>query len=663
MTRAGGAPLGSRYTLEEPVSAGAMGEVWRARDNRSGGQVAAKLLKEHHEDDPEVIARFINERKLLLAVDHPGVVGARDMVVEGDTLAIIMDLVEGPDLAALLREHGPLAEDRAAAVGAGVLGALAAAHRAGIVHRDVKPSNVLITHPDAPTAAGVRLVDFGIAALAAQEPDSERIGTPAYMAPEVDAGGRATPAADVYSAGVVLYEMLSGEPPRAAAGADCGRAPRLPIDDALWDLVAHMLAEDPDARPSAAACLRALGRLAPPVGDAAPGADGPPGADDERWVPSAAPADADTGRAAGTIHDEMTIVSSRKCKRPAAVEDEAPGVDLAEPEGDETILKPGFHHYVVGPEPTDTGTAEAKPKRWILWCAVAAVCAIAVGAGAWMWLGGRSGTTDEDPYADLSIGDARTTGDFSATGLRVDTSATWDKDVKRTILTLTYSVAPRVTVSGEVLVVLPGVHDGKCAAPSDAKSALQPIKASTDGMSVPCGYRIVLAPVAYGQQQVVSLPVDLDLVGEDGSAPADYSQWLAAVDSATASALSTMTGTRFPLQRVTGISVKPESVSLDGTEATPVPYTVTATWNGKADGTTETDLVSSETRDGAEIQALLDLTGGQGLDGLTLTTCSSARVSGTRVLAEQPTDSCDLEAQIGGLSSPKASFQARMRNS
>ena len=127
MTRAGGAPLGSRYTLEEPISAGAMGEVWRARDNRSGGQVAAKLLKEHHEDDPEVIARFINERKLLLALDHPGVVGARDMVVEGDTLAIIMDLVEGPDLAALLREHGPLAEDRAAAVGAGVLGALAAA--------------------------------------------------------------------------------------------------------------------------------------------------------------------------------------------------------------------------------------------------------------------------------------------------------------------------------------------------------------------------------------------------------------------------------------------------------------------------------------------------------------------------------------------------------
>ena len=201
--------LGSRYVLDRLIGSGAMGQVWAATDQRTGERVAAKLLRPEFARDAEVLTRFVQERSILLDLVHPSIVRVRDLVVEGEDLAIVMDLVEGADLRARLRAAGTLPPAEAVRVTADVLTALAAAHAQGVLHRDVKPDNVLLT-TDAPPR--VLLGDFGIARLA-QETTVRMtgvLGTADYMAPEIFTAETVSAASDVYAAGIGLYELLAG---------------------------------------------------------------------------------------------------------------------------------------------------------------------------------------------------------------------------------------------------------------------------------------------------------------------------------------------------------------------------------------------------------------------------------------------------------------------
>ncbi|MCA0144346.1 serine/threonine-protein kinase [Blastococcus sp. LR1] len=261
--------LGSRYVLERQLGSGAMGTVWAAVDQRTGEEVAAKLLRPEFARDPEILTRFVQERSILLDLVHPNVVRVRDLVVEGEDLAIVMDLVQGADLRARLRTAGTLAPGEAARITADVLEALAAAHTGGVLHRDVKPDNVLLTAEEPP---GVRLGDFSIARLA-QETTVRMtgvLGTPDYMAPEIFTAETVSAASDVYATGVLLYELLAGRAPFAGGGTGYAVANRhvtaepppiagLPRE---LDAVLHaMLAKDPARRPTAedaAASLRDL---------------------------------------------------------------------------------------------------------------------------------------------------------------------------------------------------------------------------------------------------------------------------------------------------------------------------------------------------------------------------------------------------------------------
>src|SRR4051812_2640567 len=137
--------LGGKYELVSRLGSGAMGEVWRARDRPTGEAVAAKVLRSEFSHNPEIVGRFVVERSILMSLAHPGIVRVRDLVVEGDDLGIVMDLVEGSDLRQVLREDGTLPPALATGVVARVLDALAAAHAQGALHRDVKPDNVLLT--------------------------------------------------------------------------------------------------------------------------------------------------------------------------------------------------------------------------------------------------------------------------------------------------------------------------------------------------------------------------------------------------------------------------------------------------------------------------------------------------------------------------------------
>ncbi|MFF1438201.1 protein kinase [Streptomyces sp. NPDC058295] len=279
-------PVGSKYLLEEPLGRGATGTVWRARQRETAGAeaavagqpgetVAIKVLKEELANDPDVVMRFLRERSVLLRLTHPNIVRVRDLVVEGDLLALVMDLVEGPDLHRYLRENGPFTPVAAALLTAQVADALAASHADGVVHRDLKPANVLLKqnggqmHP--------LLTDFGIARLA-DSPGltrtSEFVGTPAYVAPESAEGRPQTSAVDIYGAGILLYELVTGRPPFSGGSAlevlhqHLNAEPRRPstVPDPLWTVIERCLRKNPDDRPSAENLARGLRIVAEGIG-------------------------------------------------------------------------------------------------------------------------------------------------------------------------------------------------------------------------------------------------------------------------------------------------------------------------------------------------------------------------------------------------------------
>ena len=269
--------LGSRYVIEERISSGGMGEIWRGRDLAADEPVAIKVLHERFAADPTELTRFVRERTILTGLRHPNLVPVRDMIMEGGRLALVMDLVEGPDMHRHLRTHGPLAPAPAATLIAQVCEALAVVHAAGIVHRDLKPSNILLDTSQSPPIA--RLTDFGIARAEDALPlttESVIVGTPQYCAPEVIGGERGGPSVDVYAAGTSLYELLVGRPPFAGGPASAVfwrhldaeplRPPGTP--ESLWAVIAACLAKDPARRPSAETTARLLRDCLPALPDA-----------------------------------------------------------------------------------------------------------------------------------------------------------------------------------------------------------------------------------------------------------------------------------------------------------------------------------------------------------------------------------------------------------
>lgn len=258
------------------------------------GPVAIKLLREDLASDQDLVGRFVQERTALLSLDHPHIVGIRDLVVDGADLALVMDLVRGTDLRSRLERERRLAPQAAVAIAADVADGLAAAHAAGVVHRDVKPENVLLDSAAPPGAGGAPpalLTDFGIARLV----DSPRrtratriIGTPDYLAPEIIEGLPPRASVDIYALATVLYELLAGFTPFGGGhpGAVLRRhvtetvqpLPGLPGE--LWQVLAQCLAKAPASRLTAGELGTRLRGLLPALAGvpaldvAAPGADG-----------------------------------------------------------------------------------------------------------------------------------------------------------------------------------------------------------------------------------------------------------------------------------------------------------------------------------------------------------------------------------------------------
>ena len=269
--------VGSSYILIRPIGQGATGTVWRGVDRSSGEPVAVKLLHESLLRQPKLVTRFVQERTILLMLRHRNVVRVRDLFSVGESLGLVMDLVPGGSLRDHLREHHTLPAGEAARLAAQVAAALAEAHELGVIHRDLKPDNILLRTENG--RLETRLTDFGIARvlnMPSLTTPNAVVGTPHYMSPEAFHGAPASPAADVYALGVVLYELVSGHPPYDADDvADlmrlhlAGEAERRPgIPDALWTVIRSCMARKPRLRPTAAELVGELTAVARDAVDA-----------------------------------------------------------------------------------------------------------------------------------------------------------------------------------------------------------------------------------------------------------------------------------------------------------------------------------------------------------------------------------------------------------
>ncbi len=328
--------LGGRYRLTERIAGGGMGEVWQAEDTVLGRTVAVKLLRREYADDSTFLARFRNEARHTAGLSHPGIAMVYDFGEgtdeEGGSPYLVMEHVPGEPLSTIVSREGTLSPERTLdVVGQAALG-LQAAHDAGVIHRDVKPGNILVT-PD----GAVKVTDFGIARATNAVPLTRTgaiMGTAYYISPEQASGRPVTPASDVYSLGIVAYECLTGRRPfdgdtpvSVALAQVSQEPPALPADlpDPVRELVMRMLAKDPAARPASAGELGADALALRAVVASAPSRPAPPAP--TRTMPLVGAAYEDEGPSTDPPYDaEQTTVVA-----PRANTDTDPGFRLPDP--------------------------------------------------------------------------------------------------------------------------------------------------------------------------------------------------------------------------------------------------------------------------------------------------------------------------------------------
>ncbi|MFE5676456.1 serine/threonine-protein kinase [Streptomyces erythrochromogenes] len=395
--------IGSRYTAHQILGRGSAGTVWLGEG--PDGPVAVKLLREDLASDQELVGRFVQERSALLGLEHPHVVSVRDLVVDGNDLALVMDLVRGTDLRTRLDRERRLAPEAAVAIVADVADALAAAHAAGVVHRDVKPENVLLDM-QGPLGPGgshpALLTDFGVAKLIdsprrasagrATAPTTRIIGTPDYLAPEIVEGLPPRAAVDIYALATVLYELLAGFTPFGGGhpGAVLRRhvtetvVPLPGIPDELWQLMVQCLAKAPASRLRASELSVRLRDLLPMLAGMPPlDVDEPDDAEPEPAVSEEQSADPVRRRSVVPLVPGSATDSNRDTHTSMRVPgpDELAGGAL----GTARVPRPAGGHRPGSAR----HRAEAARKRRLTLSAVAVALAAAVGLGTWLAVSGE----------------------------------------------------------------------------------------------------------------------------------------------------------------------------------------------------------------------------------------------------------------------------------
>ncbi|MGC4999172.1 MULTISPECIES: serine/threonine-protein kinase [unclassified Streptomyces] len=391
--------IGSRYTANQILGRGSAGTVWLGEG--PDGPVAIKLLREDLASDQELVGRFVQERTALLGLEHPHIVTVRDLVVDGNDLALVMDIVRGTDLRTRLERERRLAPEAAVAIVADVADGLAAAHAAGVVHRDVKPENILLDMrgPLGPGGAHPALLtDFGVAKLI-DSPKRTRatkiIGTPDYLAPEIVEGLPPRAAVDIYALATVLYELLAGFTPFGGGhpGAVLRRhvtetvVPLPGIPEELWQLLVQCLAKGPASR------LRAS-ELATRLREQLPTLEGIPPLEVDEPDPEAAPEEPPAPLPTGEPARRRGAVSLVPGAKPDSNRDTHTSMRVPAPDE----LAGGAHGTARAPRapgaprPGSARHRAAARRRRITLTVAGVLLAAALGAGAWAATNGDDAT-------------------------------------------------------------------------------------------------------------------------------------------------------------------------------------------------------------------------------------------------------------------------------
>jgi serine/threonine-protein kinase len=635
-----GQALGASYRFGERVGSGAVGEVWTVT-SADGHTLAAKILRPEHADDPSLVERFVRERSVLLGLQDAHIVRVRDMVVEGARLAIVMDYVAGGSLREALKEVGPLRPMDALNVAAEVFDALAFAHSRGVTHRDIKPDNVLLARPWSEHGAGdVRVSDFGISDVVGEKirQTTGLMGTPQYMPPELISQGRSGFPGDVYSTGILLYELLAGRTPFSGPGTDfsvayrhlSSRPPRIPVDDAVWEVLDGLLSKDPAQRPTAREAASTLRRLVPRLAGGA------------AIVRTEAPDDFDAVERSATIvrgaftDEELTDFASAL---PVGQAGAAPELGEA---GSATIARPIPRREV---QPRAAAPLEAEPvtafwrTRKALLLAGAAALLLATMVVGFIVLAPAGQETG--PAAGGGKQLSRQMQDPALpTGLTISRDASYEPSSGQVRLTVTYA-AQKAPLSGEFLEVIPGLAGGQtCPAVTWDGASAGRNQASITGLDVGCGWKVsgLEVPAGGSVQATATAAVS----------PADQEAldaWLRSVSEATTAATQdpAVKGTSYPVQRLRGVEVRTPARVVT---PSPLKITLVPVW---ASGADELNPLYASPASGKPSQMLAAVSGGeQGVrfsDG-----CGGALAvdsAGLTVTALQITPQCTVRASVG----------------
>lgn len=623
--------FGANYKIGAELGRGASGVVYRGINKNDGTKVAIKILRSDLVSDREIVTRFITERDALISLNSPHIVKVYDLIAEGGELGIVMEYAPGMTLRESINERGLKSPTQAIEITKQVLSGLAAAHARGIVHRDIKPDNVIFDQ-SATGEINVLITDFGISKiLDVATSVTQMIGTPEYMAPELIERGTVAPSVDVYATGIMLYEMLTGRTPFGGEGTPFAIAnlhltaavnPIPGIPEELHNFLGLMLKKNPSVRPSATMLIES-------VSDFEESLEGlPPLAKQDLSAAVHPPTILKSDQLASDLEEdvaEFERMEARLAKKSSKsslvkhligkkpVEDDVP--DEPEPlimpdiaaAPNETVLRP-LPELTRVPKPVETEEETNRFNPKIIGIITAVVLTVAVAAGGIIWWSNR----EPSSKTPTDLVTATLEDNPLPSGLIIKRKATYTPENNLIDYTISFK-SMKTPLSGQVMESFQ-VSETDCWNPiwDEGVHATSHSKAKTS-INADCAWTLELEDIT--ALSATEVTAQIDAGDNPPHTQEEMDSYLEAISANTTATLNdpATTSTAYPLQRLQGLtmSAPPRIGSKE-----PIPITILGVW---PDGENNLTPVIVSPMKGEPTSMLMSLTGNDPAENFRLT--------------------------------------------